>query len=399
MSSDKPRRNVDHPSAQTTEHKPDQQYQSERYLEHHWVFPKLSQIPTDLVSLADYERYAEAYFPKEVWAYINGGGADEITLNQNRSAFDQIALYNRILNHFDQASTHSTLLGSRLKYPIMLAPVAYHALAHPDAELATVAAANAMQTGMIASTLSSVPMEAIAANLDQLHWFQLYFQANRHDTLGLLRRAEAAGFSAIVVTLDAVINGFRNREQRAGFALPSRVQAANLQDLTPPTSRELTPEQSIILNGIMADAPNWDDLKWLREQTSLPILIKGISHPHDAQRIMELGCQGVIVSNHGGRTLDTIPASIQLLPAIRTALGKEPIILLDSGVRRGTDVIKAIALGANAVLIGRPQLYGLAVAGSLGVAHMLRLLIEEFEISMALTGCAEINMINSDLLV
>lgn len=365
----------------------------------HWVLPKLSQLPTDLVSLADYARLAESFMPASIWAYIRGAGADEISHDRNRSAFDTLSLYNRILRRFSNASTRLDLLGDEFAYPILLAPVAYHSLVHPDAELATVAGANAMRCSMIASTLSSVTMESMAENLTTPHWFQLYFQATREGTLSLVRRAESAGYSAIVITLDAVINGIRNREQRAAFTMPQGVRALNLLDQPVPAARALNAEDSLILNGIMADGPSWDDLIWLRDQTRLPILIKGVSHPDDAKEVMRLGCQGVVVSNHGGRALDTVPASVERLPAIRSALGEDAVILLDSGVRRGTDVIKALALGADAVLIGRPQLYALAVAGSLGVAHMLKILIDEFEVAMALTGCENLTQITSKIFV
>ena len=281
---------------------------------------------------------------------------------------------------------------------MLLAPVAYQKLVHPDGERATAQAADALEAGFIASTMSSVSLEDIAAELSKNKWFQLYFQESREWTLSLVRRAEVAGYTALVVTVDVPINGLRNRAQRAGFALPPQVQAVNLHDMPQRSPPTLGPEQSVVFQGLMVSAPSWADLEWLGRQTPLPIIVKGIIHPDDATRVADMGLAGVVVSNHGGRTLDGLPASISALPAVRAALGPDFLVLLDSGIRRGTDIFKAIALGANAVLVGRPQVYALAVAGALGVAHMLRLLREELEVTMALTGCPTLASINSEAL-
>ena len=202
------------------------------------------------------------------------------------------------------------------------------------------------------------------------------------------------GVFALVVTVDAPINGVRNRARRAGFTLPKHVRAVNLQGTSPPAASRLTPEQSGVFQGLMAHAPTWADLAWLRGETPLPVLVKGILHPDDALRTVDLGLAGMIVSNHGGRTLDGLPASITALPRVRTAVGADVPVLLDGGIRRGTDVFKALALGADAVLVGRPQVYALAVAGALGVAHILRVLREELEVTMALTGCPTLDSID-----
>ena len=201
------------------------------------------------------------------------------------------------------------------------------------------------------------------------------------------------GVFALVVTVDAPINGVRNRARRAGFTLPKHVRAVNLQGTSPPAASRLTPEQSGVFQGLMARAPTWADLAWLRGETPLPVLVKGILNPDDALRTVDLGLAGMIVSNHGGRTLDGLPASITALPRVRTAVGAD-VPVLDGGIRRGTDVFKALALGADAVLVGRPQVYALAVAGALGVAHVLRVLREELEVTMALTGCPTLDSID-----
>lgn len=360
------------------------------------VHAPLSQIPADIVTPSDYQQLFKHFVRPDIFEYIEGGVADDITLNNNRQAFDNIKLVPKVLANFSQASSQCSLLNQPFKYPILLAPVAYQELVHPQGELATIEAANVMNTGFISSTLATTSLEQMANKLTTNKWFQLYFQDSKHNTLALLKRAEQAGYSSLVVTIDAPVNGLRNRAQRAGFTMPENVHAVNLIHNTKVPAKTLDPEQSIILNGVMADAPTWDDIAWLQTQTHLPILLKGITNPNDAVQAKKMGLAGIVVSNHGGRTLDCLPATIEVLPQIRKLVGKDLTILLDSGIRRGTDIFKAIALGADAVLIGRPQLHGLAVAGALGVAHMLRLFIEEFEITMALMGCPTINDITTD---
>ena len=359
------------------------------------ISPKLNHIPADIVSLADYEKLAKDFMPEPVYEYINSGCADEITLRNNRSALDRIRLYSRVLADFKQATTATRLLGQSVRHPILLAPVAHQCLVHNDGELASAQAAEAMETGIVTSTLSSHPLEAIAGQTNQLKWFQLYFQPTRQQTLELVQRAESAGYSALVVTVDVPVNGLRNRIQRSGFQLPPEAQ--NIHGQAQATV-ELTPDQSIVFQGIMSEAPQWQDISWLRQQTQLPIIIKGISHPQDATKAIEAGANGIAVSNHGGRSLDCLPASIELLPAIRRAVGPDTTLLLDGGLRRGSDIFKALALGADAVMIGRPQVYALAIAGALGVAHMLKMLRDELEITMALCGCSTLADITPDCL-
>ncbi len=358
---------------------------------------KIQSIPANLVSVQDYERSFSDYIPHEVYEYIASGVADDISLSNNRRAFDRICLNRRVLADFSYASTRTQVLGRSVKYPIMLAPVAHQKLVHPEGEIATAEAANVLELGFIGSTLSSVSLEDVANTLQGEKWFQLYIQDSRDTTASLIQRAENAGYSAIVVTVDASINGLRNRVQRAGFLLPVGMEA-NLVDYHYPAAQSIAADESIILNGIMRDAPTWQDIEWLQSQTRLPIILKGITHIEDATMAKDLGMAGVVVSNHGGRTLDGVPAAIDVLADIRAAVGDEFTVLFDSGIRRGSDIFKALALGADSVLIGRPQLYGLSVAGALGVAHILKLLIEEFEVTMALMGCATIDQITKDTL-
>lgn len=361
--------------------------------------PPLQSIPPDVVALADYERLARERLSPATWAYIAGGGADELTLRANREAFDRIQLRGRVLGAFpDGGHTRISLFGRTLEHPLLIAPVALHRLAHPDGELATILGAAATQTPMIVSTQASVSLEDIARfSHGTPLWFQLYLQPDRAVTTSLIRRAEAAGYEALVVTVDAAVNGVRNREQRAQFQAPPGVEMVNLR-----ASVSLSSNVSVagvgLCDGLLAQAPTWADIAWLRSLTKLPILLKGIMDPADAALALEAGVDGIIVSNHGGRTLDTLPATIDVLPRIAEALNGRVPVLVDGGIRRGTDVLKALALGATAVLVGRPCIHGLATAGAIGVAHTLRILRAELEVAMALTGCATPAQINASIL-
>lgn len=360
--------------------------------------PPLAAIPADLVSVADYARYAPRHLPPAIFDYIVGGGADEISLRRNRAELDRILIEPRVLVDMSAATTRCEILGQSLRHPFLLAPVAFHRLAHDAGELATAEAASVLETAMVVSTLSSVSLEQIAERLSAPKWFQLYFQQDREFTLSLVRRAEAAGYTALMVTVDAPLHGIRNRAQRAGFVLPEGVEAVNLRDRPPLPRAVLEPSQSIVFQGMMSEAPDWDDICWLREQTRLPLILKGVLSPDDALRARDSGIDGLVISNHGGRTLDCVPAAIEMLPRIRQQLGDGYPLLLDGGIERGTDAFKALALGADAVLVGRPQLYALAVAGALGVAHMLRILREELEVCMALAGTPTLAQIDSNAL-
>ncbi len=355
--------------------------------------PALETIPPDIVTLADHARHAETRLDSNAWAYFSGGAADEITLRANRSAWDQLTLQPRILRSLAGGHTRITLLGKTVAHPILLAPVAFQRMAHPDGELATAYAAAAQHAGLVLSTQASMRLEDIAQAIaaDPLRgplWFQLYWQHDRGFTRELVRRAEQAGYEALVVTADAPTSGARDRERRAGFRLPAGISAVNLAGLRAPAPRPLQSGQSALFDGLLTAAPTWSDMEWLRSQTRLPVLVKGVLHPDDARQAAALGLSGVVVSNHGGRTLDTTPASAAILPRIADAVGTDLPVLVDGGISRGTDVLKALALGASAVLVGRPYIYGLANAGAAGVAHVVRLLRDELEIAMALCGCA-----------
>ena len=351
-----------------------------------------SQLPEGLVSLADHEAFAQTVLDRQAIAYFNGGAADEITLRENVLAWQRIPLWPRVLRPLAGGHTRVKLLGRTLVHPILIAPMAYQRLAHPHGELATALAAAVLGAGLVLSTQASTPLEDVAqVVLGEVErgplWFQLYLQPDRGFTRALVQRAEAAGYEALVLTVDAPVNGARDRERRTGFTLPPGISAVNLQGLQAPAPAALRPGQSPLFDDLLTHAPSWDDVVWLRAQTRLPVLLKGITHPADAQQALACGAAGLIVSNHGGRTLDTLPATATLLPAIARAVGGALPLLVDGGIRRGTDVLKAIALGATAVLVGRPVIHGLANAGATGVAHVIRLLRDELEIAMALSGC------------
>ncbi|WP_110961266.1 alpha-hydroxy acid oxidase [Acidovorax sp. ST3] len=355
--------------------------------------PARHTIPSGLVTLADHEQHARTQLDDNAWAYFSGGAADEISLRANRTAWDALSLWPRVLRPLAGGHTRVPLLGRTLAHPILLAPVAFQRMAHPDGELALAYAAAALGAGVVLSTQASVSVESVAQAVlpDPGRgplWFQLYLQPDRGFTQALVQRAEAAGYEALVLTVDAPTSGVRDRERRAGFRLPSGVGPVNLAGLQTPASPPLNPGQSALFDGLLHHAPTWDDIAWLQSITRLPVLLKGVLHPADARQAVSVGAAGLIVSNHGGRTLDTAPATATALPRVVQAVGGAVPVLVDGGIRRGTDVLKAMALGASAVLVGRPAVWGLANAGAAGVAHVLRLLRDELEVAMALTGCA-----------
>ena len=371
--------------------------------------PLLS-IPQDIVCAADYERYARNYIEEASWAYLQGGAADELTIESNRTAWDAMTLWPRVLNDLRGGHTRCKIFGDTLAHPIILAPVATQCLFHPQGEVASVLAASVMGGAAVVSTQASISLENIASDVAEhlraeanqtatpaggLLWFQLYWQGGRDATLALLKRAETAGYRVLVLTVDAPISGARNREQRAGFSVP--VQAAQ-SNILPAIFPPLTENMSTVFDGFMAIAPTWDDIAWLIKQTQLPMLLKGVMHTEDASKAMHIGAAGIVVSNHGGRVLDTTPATASVLKDVVQLVKGEVPILVDGGIRRGTDIVKAHALGASAVMIGRPYIHALATAGALGVAHLIRILREELEITMALTGCKTLEEIDKKVL-
>ncbi|MGP1628626.1 MAG: alpha-hydroxy acid oxidase [Giesbergeria sp.] len=366
--------------------------------------PKRESLTPGTVTLADHEVHAHARLDANAWAYFSGGAGDENTLAANRRAWDGIELLPRVLRPLAGGHTRCTLLGRALAHPILLAPVAYQCMAHPDGEIATAWAAAALGAGMVLSMQSSTALEDVAAAVvgDAAAgplWQQLYLQHDRGLVRELIARAEVAGCEALVLTVDAPTSGVRDRELRAGFALPPGIHAAHLTHMLAPPPIQVGMGQSPLFDGLLQHAPTWDDVAWLQAQTRLPVVLKGVLHPDDARLAAAQGIAALIVSNHGGRTLDTAISTARALPRIADAVGGALPLLVDGGIRRGTDVFKALALGATAVLIGRPAVWGLAHAGAAGVAHVLRVLRDELEVAMALTGCATVADITSAALI
>lgn len=338
-------------------------------------------------SLMDFEPLARQVISPMAFEYIASGAADEITLRANRDAWNKISLKPRVLVDVSKIDTKQTLLGQDLAFPILLAPTATHKLVHPQGELATTRAASASDITFVVSTLSSVTIEEIAKAANSCLWFQLYVQKDRSVTSELMKRSEVAGCRAFCVTLDSPVRGVRDRDVRAGYHLPPGVQFVHLK--TRPG--ELGPQ---VLNPSLT----WTDIEWVRSQTRLPVLLKGILSAEDASIATKEGVAGIIVSNHGARNLDTAPATAEALSFVVEKVNGHFPVLVDGGIRRGTDVLKAIALGATAVLIGRPYLYGLGYRGEAGVSEVVRMLRIEFQAAMALTGRTSIASINRSVL-
>lgn len=347
----------------------------------------LSRIPPEIHCAQDYEALAQRFIAGPTYAYIYGGSGHDETLVANVASFAEWSIYPRLLRDVTAGNTRLTLAGRDFPHPIFLAPVAHQKLVHAAGELETARAAHAARSCMVTSTLSSCSLEEIAGAAGPDKWFQLYFQPSREVTLDLVRRAEAARYGAIVVTLDAAIQAPAIRALRSGFRMPENCTPANLQHYAEAPQTRLPAGESRILQGLMRHAPTLRDLEWLVTHTHLPVWVKGVLHREDACALRDARVAGLVVSNHGGRTLDGAPASLRVLPEIRAAVSDDYPLLFDSGIRSGSDIFKALALGADAVMVGRLQLYALSVAGALGVAHMIKLLHEELEACMAMTGC------------
>lgn len=337
-------------------------------------------VPQGIATAADYRQLAQRQLTAEVWRYLENGAAQGLTLRANTQAFDDSALMTRPLVKVKAGHTRIQMFGQQFEHPLILAPLAYQRLFHADGELASAVAANAQSGQMVVSSLASQGLEQIIEAAGQPLWFQLYWQGDRARTLRLARRALNAGYSAVMFTVDAPV-------KQAVITLPDDVSAVNLEPAL--TLPKMLPRQSLVFDGWMAQAPDWDDLLWLREKIAVPLLIKGVLHPDDAERAVVAGCDGLVVSNHGGRVLDGVPASLHMLPPIVRKVAGRAKVLFDSGIRSGQDAFKAMAAGADAVMIGRPYIWGLSVCGALGVAHVTRLMRDELEMTMALSGIAE----------
>jgi isopentenyl diphosphate isomerase/L-lactate dehydrogenase-like FMN-dependent dehydrogenase len=352
------------------------------------------------VNLLEYEDAARDKLPQPIFDFIAGAAEDEITLRRNREAYQRIQLRPRVLVDVSSVDTSTEILGSAVSLPVLLAPVALHRAAHPDGELATARAAADAGAIMVLSTMASSTIEEVAEAAAGPKWFQLYVNPDRELTERLVRRAEASGYSALCLTVDAPYLGRRERDFHNRLKFPPDVRYANLELGVELSGIALGDQESALAAAavrLINPAMTWRDIDWLRSLTSLPLLIKGILTTEDACLAVDHGVAGIVVSNHGGRQLDTVPATIEVLPEIVEAVQGRAGVFLDGGIRRGTDVLKALALGATAVLIGRPYIWGLAVDGEAGVRRVLELLKAEFELAMALTGCAVVSDIDRNL--
>ena len=343
----------------------------------------------DILSLPEFEERARRCMTPMAYEYVASGAADEHTVRWNRDAFDRIRLRPRVLRDVAAVDLRVTLFGREHAFPMLLAPTAYHRVLHPDGEIATVRGAAAAGITWIVSVGTTTPLQEIAAAATSPLWFQLYFQSDRGFTRDLVQQVEASGCEVLCLTVDSPIIGPRNRQARAGFRLPAEVSTPHLYDIGQRGQAVMDPRRV---------AATWQDVEWLRGFTTLPLVLKGIVDGEDASRAVQAGAAGIIVSNHGGRNLDTTVAAIDALPEVVDHVGGRVPVLVDGGIRRGTDVIKALALGAAAVLIGRPYCYGLSVAGSEGVRRVVEILRRELEAAMMLSGLPAIKDIDQDVL-
>lgn len=343
-----------------------------------------SESTADAVSVQDFETIARTRVSDAAWAYVSGGGGDENTMRWNREALTRIRLRPNVLVDVSKLDTRVKLFDMELPFPILIAPTGRHRVIHSEGELGTAKGAGMAGTVMTVSTMATTAIEEIAKGASGPLWFQLYVLGNdRSFTRGLVERAQAAGCRAVCVTVDTAGSGARDRQTKGNLVMAPGLEQPHLRGLK---------------STLMDPALSWKDINWLLSFAKVPVLLKGVLNPADADRAIKEGVSGIIVSNHGGRQLDTVPPTIDVLPEVADKVAGRVPVLMDSGIRRGIDILKALALGANAVLVGRPYLYGLATAGSEGVARVLKILRTELEWAMALTGRTSLKSIDRGVL-
>lgn len=345
----------------------------------------------ELISLDEVEAQARKVMQPSVYDFVSGGAADEITVRRNRDKYRDILVQAKILQDLSGLDCSTTLLGERMATPILLAPTSGHKLSHPEGELATARGAGAFGATMVLSSGSTTSIEDVMGVATHPVWFQLYVFKDRGLTRALVERVQAAGAKALCVTVDSPLDGARNRQQRANVQLPPGVSYPHYVGIREPGSIQT-------LETVQPFNLLWRDIEWLRSFTKVPLLLKGVMNPADAIIGLKTGADGIIVSNHGGRCLDTQPATIEALPRVVEAVNGRAPVIVDGGIRRGTDIAKAIALGAAAVQIGRPYVYGLAAGGAEGVTHVLKILRQELLMAMSLLGCPTIASIDRSIL-
>jgi L-lactate dehydrogenase (cytochrome) len=368
-----------------------------------------------VLNYQDARRLAKWTLPRGVFDYVDGGTEDEITKRRNTAAFQELSLRPRMGTWVADPALSTTLFGQEISFPVLTAPCGGMKLVHPDGDLGVARAAAAAGTIHVASSVSGFSLEEISQGSPDRHWFQLYRFRGREGMENLVTRAKAAGYKAIVATLDTQVVSKREKDWRNGFSYSMRPSAANVLKLGPQLAprpfwiaryvRDGMPFQiantaAMARDGVpmllsemgrgATSSPTWEEVAWVRDNFDGPVLVKGVLTAEDCRKALDLGCDGVVVSNHGGRQLDGAPATIEVLPEIAAAVGDRMEILLDGGVRRGSDVLRALALGAKAVLIGRPYVWGLALGGQDGASHMLELLRAELTSTMRLMGCPSV---------
>ncbi|WP_445505913.1 alpha-hydroxy acid oxidase [Niallia sp. 03190] len=366
-------------------------------------FTTINKETKDLpIFIEEWEEKAKAKLEKGPFDYIRSGSGDEETLNANRLAFQKWSILPRVLRDVSLSAATTTLFGKDLSFPLILSPVGYQGLADEEGEKAAARAAARAGIPYIASTVSTYSLEEIAeAAPNGNNWFQLYWSRNKEVSASMVKRAEKAGFQAIVVTVDTGLLGWRKSDYKNGF-VPLLESLGDANYRNDPAFQKSVPNWSneniveTILKNILHPDLNWEDVLFLRKHTKLPIILKGILHPKDAKKAVKLGFDGIIVSNHGGRQLDGAISSLDALRLVAKAVNKQIPIMVDGGIRNGADMFKAIALGADAVAIGRPFMYGLCVSGELGVTSIIENLKKEFELALALSGEVSVRDLSKD---
>jgi 4-hydroxymandelate oxidase len=346
------------------------------------VSPLASAANPEPLCLTDFEPLAKAKMSAMGWAYVTAGAGDEVTLRWNEEAYQRIRIKPRVLIDSSNVDPRVILFGQEQSFPILLAPTSSQKLTHPEGELATARGASAAGATLVLSSFANTSLEDVAAVAKSPLWFQLYAQPDYGFTRDLVQRAEAGGYRALCLTVDTPITGARNREARAKVKLPPLPNLTGFKGVG--DCVRIDPLE--IFSSVLDASLSWKEVERLLSYAKVPLLLKGVLNPDDADRAVKTGVAGIMVSNHGGRNLDTVPATIDALPQVADKIAGRVPVLVDGGIRRGTDVLKALALGANAVLIGRPYLYGLGAAGEAGVTQVLNILQREFKMAMVLTG-------------
>ncbi len=372
-------------------------------------------------SVDDYRRSARRYLPRTIFDFVDGGSEREITLRANRGDFESIFFNPRTLADVSNVEMATTLLGKPQSMPLVIAPTGLAGIVRVEGDVAIARAAEAAGIPYILSTTASHSIEQVAGGAGGNKWFQLYFFRDRELTRGFINRAREAGYEALVMTVDLVRGGKREKDIRNGFTVPPRITPQNFVDMVshPLWLLRMAPQLknismgnvegiegagegvvalSTFMNQQIDPSISWDDLAWLRQEWDRPLLVKGVLNGSDARRMIELGADGIVVSNHGGRQLDGAPSTISVLPEIADAVAGEGEIILDSGIRRGADIVKALALGATACGVGKAALYGLAAEGQAGVTGVIEMLRREIDLAMAMTGCRDVSSIGKELL-